>query len=116
MAWVAAAFGVASVGCQFASWQPEDPADPVVADIAYGGGTLALFVGLLLLGIAWAREQSAPPPWRLVPLGVGILWFPLEGLTVVLPDGWGLVLAGLSWVVAALAPALASDHRAAQAQ
>jgi hypothetical protein len=88
----------------------------MVAGIAYGGGTLAIFVGLLLLGIAWAREQSIPLPWRLVPLGVGILWFPLEGLTVVLPDGWGLVLAGLSWVVAALTPVVASDQRAAQAQ
>ena len=115
-AWVAAAFGVASVGCQFADWQPEDPADPVMADIAYGGGTLAIFVGLLLFGIAWAREQTIPLPWRLVPLAVGIVWFPLEGLTLFLPDGWGLVLAGLSWVVAALTPALAADQRAAPAQ
>lgn len=112
MAWVAAAFGVASVGCQLAGWQPEDPADPVIADIAYGGGTLAIFVGLLLLGIAWARDQAIPLPWRLVPLAVGIVWFPLEALTAVLPDGSGLMLAGLSWVVAALTPALGTGQRA----
>lgn len=114
MAWAAASLGLASVGCQLAGWQPEDPADPVIADVAYGGGTLAVFVGLLLLGIAWARDQTIPLPWRLVPLAVGIVWFPLEALTAVLPDGWGLTLAGLTWIVAASAPVLATDHRAAE--
>ncbi len=116
LAWVAAAFGVASLACQLAGWQPEDPADPVIADLAYAGGTLAIFVGLLLLGIAWARDRTIPLPWRLVPLAVGIVWFPLEALTVVLPDGWGLMLAGLAWIVAALTPAVAKDQRAAEAQ
>lgn len=116
VAWAAAAFGLASVGCQLAGWQPEDPADPVVADVAYGGGTFAIFVALLLLGTAWARDHTIALPWRLVPLAAGILWMPLESLTAVLPDGWGLMLAGLAWVFAALAPILATDQRAGDAQ
>lgn len=116
MAWVAAAFGVVSVACQLVGWQPEDPVDPVMADLAYGGGTFAIFVGLLLLGIAWARDDTIALPWRLMPLAVGIVWFPLEALTAVLPDGWGLMLAGLAWIAAALTPALATDESAAEAQ
>ena len=115
LAWAAAAFGLASLACQFAGWQPEDPSDPVVADLAYSGGTLSILVGLILLGVAWAREPSIPRPWRRVPLIVGILWFPLEALTAVLPDGWGLLLAGLTWIAAALMPVLAIDPRPAGA-
>lgn len=109
-AWAATGFGLASVACQVAGWQPENAADPVAADIAYGGATVAIFIGLLLLGIAWARDRSIDHPWRIVPLVVGIVWFPLEGLTAVLPDGWGLALAGLTWVVAASAPLLATER------
>lgn len=116
LAWAAAAFGIASLGCQLAGWQPEDPADPVVADIAYAGGTLAIFAGLILLGVAWARDHTIALPWRLAPLAVGIVWFPLEALTAVLPDGWGLMLAGLTWIVAALTPVLATGQRAAEAR
>ncbi len=114
MAWGTAAFGVASLVCQFAGWQPEDPSDPVVADIAYDGGTLTILVGLILLGVAWARDPTIPTPWRLVPLIVGIVWFPLEALTAVLPDGWGLLLAGLTWVVAASTPVLATGPRSSR--
>ena len=116
LSWLAAAFGVASLGCQLAGWQPEDPSDPVIADVAYSGGTLSILVGLLVLGVAWARDPTIPQPWRLVPLLVGIVWFPLEALTAVLPDGWGLLLAGLSWIVAALTPVVATDQRAAEAR
>jgi len=110
VAWAAAAFGLLSLGCQVRGWQPEDPADPVIADLVYGGGTLAILVGLLLLGLAWLKDDSIPHPWRLVPLLVAVVWFPLEALTAVLPDGWGLLLAGVSWIVAALSPLFANRH------
>jgi len=27
-----------------------------------------------------------------------MVWFPLEALAAVLPDGWGLLLAGVTWI------------------
>ena len=106
-AWAGVAFGVASLACQAVGWQPEDAADPVVADVAYAGGTLSILIGLLALGVAWAQEWSILSPWRWVPLVVAVIWFPLEGLTALTPEGWGMLLAGIAWVAAAVAPALA---------
>ena len=33
-------------------------------------------------------------PWGAVPLGVGVLWFPLQGVGFAISDGVGLVLGG----------------------
>ena len=38
-----------------------------------------------------------PPPWGAVPLAVGVLWFPLQGIGFVVADGVGLILGGLAW-------------------
>lgn len=75
----------------------------MIVGTAYFTLTFGILVGLLLLGWAVSREGSLPGVWRWVPLVVGLVWFPLEALTAVLPDGWGLLLAGASWTTAGYA-------------
>jgi hypothetical protein len=38
-------------------------------------------------------------PWSGVPLAVGVLWFPLQGIGFVIADGVGLILGGLAWAL-----------------
>jgi hypothetical protein len=111
----AVAAGVLAVGCQVLGWQPEDPRDPVIADLAYGTGTIAILLGLLLLGVALHRECRLPAGWRSVPLLAAVVWFPLEGLTAVWPDGWGLLLAGLAWAAAAAVVFVSAQGAASEA-
>ncbi len=33
-----------------------------------------------------------------MPLAVGVLWFPLQGIGFVISDGGGLILGGLAWM------------------
>ncbi|MFP5372130.1 MAG: hypothetical protein ACLGI3_15485 [Actinomycetes bacterium] len=87
----------AALGYQLAGVAPEDPGSPLGVRLAYAGATIAILLGLLLLGIARWRDRATPMPWRAVPLAVGVAWFPLEALTAVAPDGVGLFLAGLAW-------------------
>lgn len=89
---------VAALGYQLAGVAPEEPGSPLGVRAAYAGTTFAILIGLLLLGIAWWRERAAAMSWRAVPLVVGVVWFPLEALTAVAPDGVGLLLAGLAWI------------------
>ncbi len=81
---------------------PEDLGAPLGVSFAYLVGTFGIQMGLLHLGVATHRAASLPSGWRTTPLIAGIVWFPLEVLTVVLPDGWGLLAAGLAWMAAAL--------------
>lgn len=78
---------------------PEDEGAPLLVKVTYASATGGIFVGLLLLGAATTRAGKLGKGWKWLPLAVGIAWFPLEGLTGVLPDGWGLMLAGLTWLV-----------------
>lgn len=93
--------GLAGLVYQAQGVAPEDLGAPLGVSIAYLVGTFGILVGLLLLGVATHRAASLPSGWRTTPLIAGIVWFPLEGLTVVLPDGWGLLAAGLAWMAAA---------------
>jgi hypothetical protein len=77
---------------------PEDFGSPTGVQIAYAAGTFGILIALLALAIEFYKSVALDPPWRAVPLVAGIIWFPFEGLTEVLPDGWGLLLAGLSWI------------------
>ncbi len=54
-------------------------------------------MGLLVLGTAALRARVMAAPWHGAPLGVGVLWFPLQGVGFVISDGVGLVLGGLAW-------------------
>ena len=53
----------------------------------------------MVLGAATLRARVMPPPWGAVPLAVGVLWFPLQGIGFVIADGVGLILGGLAWVL-----------------
>ena len=115
LAAVGAVTAVAALGYQLAGIAPEEPGSPLGVRLAYAGATVAILLGLLLLGIAEWRGRATPMPWRAVPLAVGVAWFPLEALTAVAPDGVGLLLAGLAWtgVGAAIWPDRASVRAAA---
>lgn len=95
---IAVIAGVVSLAYQAGGIAPEHTDAPAGVAVAYGAGTLGVFIALIALGVGVLREATLPMPWRVVPLVVGIVWFPLEGLTAVLPDGWGLPLAGVSWM------------------
>lgn len=112
MATVGVLTAVAALGYQLAGIAPEEPGAPLGVRSAYAGTTLAILLGLLLLGIAEWRARGTPMPWRAVPLVVGVVWFPLEALTAVAPDGVGLLLAGLAWL--AIAPAVRRDRSSAR--
>ena len=61
-------------------------------------GTLGIFVSLILLGIATLRTRGLPPPWHMLPLGVGLLAIPVAAtgmLHIELPI---LVMGGL-WML-----------------
>ena len=72
-------------------------------NLAYAGGALGITLGLLRLGLAAYRERALPGVWRSVPLGVGVVWFPLEALAASTPDGWGVIAGGVAWMLAAYA-------------
>jgi hypothetical protein len=76
---------------------PEDPNSPALVKITYMAAFLGILVGLLLLGFATLRARVMPARLRAVPLAVGLLWFPLMGITWFL--GEGLVVAGLAWAL-----------------
>ena len=99
MAAVGVVAAIAAVAYQLVDIAPQDPGSPLGVRLAYAGTTLATLVSLLLLGVARWRDRRTPLPWRAVPLIVGVVWFPLEALAVVTPDGSGLLLAGMAWVL-----------------
>jgi hypothetical protein len=99
LAWVAVAASVVNlIGLTLSVPAPGDPDAPVLLEITYMVAFLSILVGLLLLGIAVLRAEALPPRWRAVPLIVGILWFPLQGIGFVISDGVGLILGGLAWM------------------
>jgi len=68
-------------------------------NVTYFVGTLAVFVGLVLLGIAALRTEALPARWKLLPLVVGPSGlFPVWVLALVhleLP----VVVLGLAWIL-----------------
>ncbi|MEO6295129.1 MAG: hypothetical protein ABIP01_05085 [Candidatus Limnocylindria bacterium] len=107
---VAALAGLVALGYQAQRVAPEDLDAPFGVTIAYVLGTFGILAALLLFGLATHRAAMLPRGWRAVPLIAGVIWFPLEGLTAVLPDGWGLFADGLAWLAAgfSLVPAAAA--------
>jgi len=99
MAAVGVVAAIAAVAYQLVDIAPEDPGSPLGVRLAYAGTTVAILLSLLLLGVARWRDRRTPMPWRAVPLIVGVVWFPLEALAAVPPDGTGLLLAGTAWVL-----------------
>lgn len=103
MASVGVVAAIAALAFQFGGIAPEDPDSPLGVRLAYGGTTVAILISLLLLGVACWRDRRSPMPWRVVPLIVGVSWFPLEALVSVAPDGLGLLLAGMAWMLVGMA-------------
>lgn len=99
LAWVALAASVVNVvGLALSIPAPADPDAPALLEITYMVAFLGILVGLLVLGVAALRAGVMAAPWGTVPLAVGVLWFPLQGIGFVVSDGVGLVLGGLAWV------------------
>jgi hypothetical protein len=99
LAWVAVvASAVNLIGLALPVPRPGSPGAPALLEITYMVAFLGILIGLLLLGIAALRAETLPPRWRVVPLIVGILWFPLQGIGFVVSDGVGLILGGLAWM------------------
>ena len=100
LAWVAVVASVGNlIGLALPVPAPGDPDAPVLLEITYMTAFLSILVGLLLLSIAALRADALPPRWNIVPLIVGILWFPLQGIGFVISDGVGLILGGLAWML-----------------
>lgn len=99
LAWAAlAASAVNLIAVVLSVPAPGDPDAPTLLQITYMAAFLGILIGLLALGIVALRARVMPAPWHGVPLAVGVLWFPLQGIGFVISDGVGLVLGGLAWV------------------
>ena len=99
LAWITVAASIINlIGLVLPIAMPGDPDAPVLLEITYMVAFLGILIGLLLLGIAALRAETLPPHWRVVPMAVGILWFPLQGIGFLISDGAGLILGGLAWM------------------
>ena len=97
LAWVAVGASAVNLIAQVLGLTPARAPLPTLFQITYMVVFLAILIGLFVLGIAAFRARAAPAPWHAVPLAVGVLWFPLQGIGFVISDGVGLVLGGLAW-------------------
>ncbi len=94
-----AASTVNLIGLALSFPAPGDPDAPMLLQITYMAAFLGILIGLLVLGIAALRARVMAAPWGMVPLAIGVLWFPLQGIGFVISDGVGLVLGGFAWAV-----------------
>lgn len=100
LAWVVVVSSVVNlIGLALPIPMPGEPDAFVLLRITYMVAFLGILVGLLMLGVATLRSRVVPTPFGAVPLAVGVLWFPLQGIGFVIADGVGLVLGGLAWVL-----------------
>ena len=99
LAWVALAASLVNlIALALSIPAPADPDAPALLGITYVVAFLGILIGLLVLGTAAFRARTMPAPWHAVPLAVGVVWFPLQGIGFAISDGVGLVLGGLAWV------------------
>jgi hypothetical protein len=100
LAWVVVVASVVSlIGLALPIPMPGEPGASVLLRITYMVAFLGILVGLLMLGVAALRTGAMPAPRGAVPLAVGVLWFPLQGVGFVIADGVGLILGGLAWAL-----------------
>ena len=99
LAWVALAASLVNlIGLALSVPAPGDPEAPALLRVTYMAAFVGILIGLLALGIAALRARVMPAPRSAVPLAVGVLWFPLQGVGFAISDGVGLVLGGLAWM------------------
>ena len=100
LAWVVVVASVVNlIGLALPIPTPGEPDASVLLRITYMVAFLGILVGLLMLGVATLRSRVVPTPFGAVPLAVGVLWFPLQGIGFVIADGVGLILGGLAWAL-----------------
>jgi hypothetical protein len=98
LAYAAAALSV--VNAPYSVFFAEDgPQTPFPFNVTYAIAALAIFVGLVLLGLATLRAEILPRRWRALPLAIGLLaLLPVWVLAFVhleLP----VVVLGLAWML-----------------
>ncbi len=99
LAWVAIGASAVNLIAQVLGLTPARAPLPTLFQITYMLAFLAILIGLLALGIAAFRAEVLSPPWRVVPLAVGVLWFPLQAVGFVAPDGVEIILSALAWAL-----------------
>ena len=100
LAWVVVGASVVNlIGLALPIPTPGEPGASILLRITYMVAFLGILIGLLVLGVAALRSGAMPAPWGAVPLAVGVLWFPLQGIGFVVADGVGLILGGLAWAL-----------------
>ena len=73
LAWVAVGASAVNLIAQVFGLTPARAPLPTLFQITYMVAFLAILIGLLALGIAALRAEVLSPPWRAVPLAVGVL-------------------------------------------
>ena len=99
LAWVALGTSAVNLIAQVLGLTPARAPLPTPFQVTYMLAFLAILIGLLVLGIAAWRAEVLSPPWRAVPLAVGALWFPLQTVGFVAPDGVEIILTALAWTL-----------------
>ena len=96
LAWVAIGASTVNLIAQVLGLTPAERPLPTLFQATYMVAFLAILIGLLVLGIATLRAEVLSSPWRAVPLAVGVLWFPLQAVGFVAPDGVEIILTALA--------------------
>jgi hypothetical protein len=99
LAWVAIGASAVNLIAQVLGLTPARAPLPALFQVTYMLAFLAILVGLLVLGIAAWRAEVLSLPWRAVPLAVGVLWFPVQAVGFVAPDGVEIILSALAWML-----------------
>ena len=98
LAYVAAALSV--VNAPYSVFFAQDgPQTPFPFNVTYATATLAIFIGLVLLGLAALRAEILPRRWRALPLTIGLLaLLPVWVLAFIHLD-LPVVVLGLAWML-----------------
>jgi hypothetical protein len=94
------ALALSAINAPYSLFFAEDgPQTPFPFNVTYFAASVAIFVGLVLLGLAVWRTGLLPPRWRVLPLALGLsALLPVWALALVhleLP----VVLLGLGWML-----------------
>ena len=94
------AVALSAVNAPYSVFFAEDgPRTPFPFNVTYLAASLALFVGLISLGIAALRADVLPRRWRALPLVLGLVaLLPVWALAFV-HLGLPIVLLGLGWML-----------------
>jgi len=91
---------LSAINAPYSLFLAEDgPETPFPFNLTYFVAALAIFVGLVFLGIATWQEKALPSRWRFLPLGIGLsgllpVWV-LALIHLELP----IVVLGLAWTL-----------------